>query len=271
MNKLIYPLFALLLIVQSCKNKPEDQEEVNLDKNKLDLDIKIVEDNGIILDLESPSLNTASVDDTLLLVVARTYSEGDLPPITADNWLGIYRQSEQNITVEFASLHIENVEDAFGEEGNLSAINVADIENKQAICYLKGISGINELSFTDYSYHLKDQQLLPGESITIGGITLVAEAGETTEYYPGFNDYHLYLKQWNDNNEMIQEILHIEYFDDAMITFYFIGDLDQDGKIDLLINESYKYSFGNPVLYLSSKARKGELVRRIGQIFLSSC
>ncbi len=49
-------------------------------------------------------------------------------------------------------------------------------------------------------------------------------------------------------------------FDEPKFSLLWAGDRDKDGKIDIEMEMSPKYSCSKKVLYLSSKAKKGQLV-----------
>jgi hypothetical protein len=51
--------------------------------------------------------------------------------------------------------------------------------------------------------------------------------------------------------------------DDIPLALLFAGDLDGDGKIDLIIDASPKYSMSIPTLFLSGAAGRGEIVRAV--------
>lgn len=55
----------------------------------------------------------------------------------------------------------------------------------------------------------------------------------------------------------------LELGDDASPTLLFAGDLDRDGKLDLILQTSDHYNVSRPTLYLSSQARRGELVHAV--------
>jgi hypothetical protein len=69
-----------------------------------------------------------------------------------------------------------------------------------------------------------------------------------------------------------QEIFRMpEFVDEAHIDILFAGDLDRDGKLDLITNMSWKYSLHPLQLFLSSAARAGELTREVANFERSSC
>ena len=59
--------------------------------------------------------------------------------------------------------------------------------------------------------------------------------------------------------------------DDASPRVLFAGDLDRDGRLDLLFETSDHYNVSRPVLFLSSKAGKAELVREVARFESVGC
>ena len=49
--------------------------------------------------------------------------------------------------------------------------------------------------------------------------------------------------------------------DDATPRLLFAGDLDRDGRLDLVLDTTWHYNVSRPTLFLSTLAREGELVR----------
>lgn len=62
-----------------------------------------------------------------------------------------------------------------------------------------------------------------------------------------------------------------EFVDDPHFTVIWAGDLDRDGKLDLVVNLSRKYSVHPFRLLLSSKAVNGRLVRDVASVTLTAC
>jgi hypothetical protein len=56
-----------------------------------------------------------------------------------------------------------------------------------------------------------------------------------------------------------------------MIRILFAGDIDGDGKFDLLIDTSRHYNASNPTLYLSKPAEKGKIIKPIGVFTSVGC
>ena len=89
--------------------------------------------------------------------------------------------------------------------------------------------------------------------------------------YSRVRDYKLLITGTKNGTSIGQTFLELEYFDDAMIQFIWAGDIDKDGFPDLYMNISYKYSFSNPALFLSSKAGDNEMLKLVAEIMLFGC
>ena len=59
--------------------------------------------------------------------------------------------------------------------------------------------------------------------------------------------------------------------DDASPTLLFAGDLDRDGKLDLIFNTTDHYNVSRPTLFLSSQSKPGELLHEVAQYESVGC
>jgi hypothetical protein len=53
--------------------------------------------------------------------------------------------------------------------------------------------------------------------------------------------------------------------DDASPALLFAGDIDRDGRLDLILDATDHYNLSRPTLYLSTQAADGELVHRVAE------
>lgn len=73
--------------------------------------------------------------------------------------------------------------------------------------------------------------------------------------------YKLYIKGYKDGKEINQLLASTSTFDDAMFRVLLIGDIDNDGFPDLILNTARHYNMYRPTVYLSSFAEKDQLVK----------
>ena len=59
--------------------------------------------------------------------------------------------------------------------------------------------------------------------------------------------------------------------DDAAPALLFAGDLDRDGRLDLILDTTDHYNLGRPTLYLSAPAHGAELVRPVASLSSVGC
>lgn len=58
---------------------------------------------------------------------------------------------------------------------------------------------------------------------------------------------------------------------DAIPSVLFAGDLDRDGRVDLLIDTTDHYNLSRPTLFLSGAAKKGQHVAQVAQQSITGC
>ena len=156
-------------------------------------------------------------------------------------------------------------------EGEMSLTKIKSKTNQEIpFMLLYGLPNLDSVSVPFYP-NFKNQ-LMPGESMQIGDFTFKASGKlEKTEYGETVENYKLIIEGSKNNQPIKQTIADIPFFDDKMVTFYWAGDIDQDGLPDFLVDLSHKYSYSMPSLFLSSKAGNGELVKLVAQLSEFGC
>ncbi|MBX7171331.1 MAG: hypothetical protein K1X72_10260 [Pyrinomonadaceae bacterium] len=74
----------------------------------------------------------------------------------------------------------------------------------------------------------------------------------------------------NDKKEQILTYLKNDC-DDCGWSIYWVGDLDNDKKLDFYLDLSEHYNVVDKVLFLSSKAKKSKLVKAVGHLLTVGC
>jgi hypothetical protein len=85
------------------------------------------------------------------------------------------------------------------------------------------------------------------------------------------SNYKLYLKTVVDGKETTELLVAKKNFDDQMIKIIFAGDLDDDNKLDLIIDTASHYNVTSPTLYLSKPAEKGRAIKPVGVFATVGC
>jgi hypothetical protein len=83
--------------------------------------------------------------------------------------------------------------------------------------------------------------------------------------------YKLFLKADQNGVTTEQLIVAAGGFEDAEIQIHWGGDLDQDSKINLIVDVSNHYNQSRIAVFLSSKAKPGELVEYFGKCSQVGC
>ncbi|TPG40214.1 hypothetical protein [Flavobacterium pectinovorum] len=85
------------------------------------------------------------------------------------------------------------------------------------------------------------------------------------------SNYKLYLTAVIDGKQITELLVAKKDFDDQMIQIMFAGDLDDDNKLDLIINTASHYNVSSPTLYLSKPAKKGRIIKPVGVFTTVGC
>lgn len=60
--------------------------------------------------------------------------------------------------------------------------------------------------------------------------------------------------------------LQEDAFNDTFVELLFVGDIDRDGKLDFIFGANKNYEEERVILFLSSKAENGNLVKKVSEI-----
>ncbi|WP_158549408.1 hypothetical protein [Lysobacter silvisoli] len=193
-----------------------------------------------------------------------------------ETWLAL-RVADGRASLTQTRLRVEAVEDPIGDEpGERTGKRVAsalepdpDAEGAQVVAYLRGgglgagpVSAARMLQRGEAGHAPDDRFEFAGAAYRIRSecspdddgafarsctIRLVAPGTEQVlAHMPGLRE---------------QGVLRLG--DDASPTLIFAGDLDRDGKLDLIFDLTDHYNVSRPTLLLSSQAREGELLHAV--------
>lgn len=234
---------------------------------------------------------TGYVFGTYVTGTTGLYHEGDFfynsEPLPALNWYGVYRRDSfaDEIRQIIVRLETESSE-LYGENVKILKTNQKD-ESKFIICSLKPMK-------TGYAgplgaYEVRDMymsgELAPGATVsihpgadltqndtTIKPSYLLTATGcarmENNEYlYVRVSDYQLTLLNYDTQPPLVQDLtpwVKVESEDfNPTVSLTWYGDVDMDGKPDALINDCPFEMGCRDALFLSSKAKPGEFLRKV--------
>ncbi|MNJ84626.1 hypothetical protein D3C87_20840 [compost metagenome] len=103
--------------------------------------------------------------------------------------------------------------------------------------------------------------LLRAEGDVISSDKVLTDTGE--ELFQQVKNYKLYISA-----DKLPETLFLEEesFNDTFTELLFIGDLDSDGKPDIIVRSNRDYEEERALLFLSTEAGKGRVVGKAGEI-----
>ena len=242
-------------------------------KQDYDVVIKmmLVEEINIIEDGLAAKTPNSSISDSIFIILPTLYASEDLnSTIESRTWVGLFRNDKDNsVTCYKTKLKMKPIHSPMvDEEGEMSGIKIyCEGYDNDPMLLIAGIE-IPENMRID-AYKGVKNRLLPGESVKLGDNTI--KASGTVDEYGRVRDYKLLITGIKNGTSIEQIFLKQDHFDDAMIQIIWTGDIDKDGFPDLYLDISYKYSFSNPALFLSSKAGDNELLKLVADIKLFGC
>ena len=106
--------------------------------------------------------------------------------------------------------------------------------------------------------------IMPGDTFnfTYNGISYTFQADGEMDWRSNISNYTLSFSKTGCQTKQI--LVSHAFTEDGYAIILFIGDLDGDGKPDIILNGTHHYEFSNIMLFLSSTAEDGNLLRLEG-------
>ncbi|MEO1051980.1 MAG: hypothetical protein AAFX87_15215 [Bacteroidota bacterium] len=216
-----------------------------------------------------------------------------IPDITLSPWipndvetLGIYR-SESAEGQEYFQLRSATLEMEIMDDGEFDAYTLIQADSEvQPLFMVTGLEAPENELIDGISYDYK--MLFPGEAIQYGYGNeqyLIYTEGELNRnddeselgIYAGIKNYQFKIRG-KVNGEIVEETLFemdlnswngADY--EGGVQLLWTGDVDADGKMDLLLTSSDHYACFSYHLFLSSKAEEGKLVKEVAREHFCGC
>jgi len=266
-NKLII-LVLLAAVAGSCGQSPKRQaattnneavvSEQEEQSDEVELDTLVIP--------RCPENSDIKTDVQILLPAGYRGTEpADFEPMLSEKWYDFYQDSiTKKYFLEKATIEIGKFYDACLDDSTTEVHSKRD-----ALILVKGIIPQDKEIF---SIPIKKRRIWPNEkySFSFNGKTYLlrgdgntiksgmADYGEGTEKCDEVENYKLYLSEQGKPEQLI---IAIPTFNYTFVQILWIGDLDGDGKPDFVFDTSRDYEATSVLLFLSSKAGEGEIVK----------
>lgn len=260
-NLFVGVVFALILF--SCKDIKE---------KKVKKKIKVVENMAIKHTAQDNGVEVEDLKNDFDILLPRSYrtsGENLVSALTSD-WIDLYKENGEYYLGK-ALYKIENgYDDCVGD--SLKSI----IPKNKSIVFMN----YPELKLGKIkSLKIDKNKIWPEEKVTFSfnnvNYTLRAEGKVLSsderqneedgkeEVFKNVQNYILYI---TTDNTIEKVLLKEEGFNDTFVELLFAGDIDGDGKLDLIFNASRDYEEERMILFLSSKAGNGQAMKRVSEI-----
>ncbi len=187
-------------------------------------------------------------------------------------WFGLFK-GKTGFYISATKLITKRVNDPIVDENesDQSGWEVQTVNKDTSIILLENSNFLKECNVQQAI--LSKDEIFPGETLRFNylGIDYKIYATGTKkkvqnnpEWFDVWN-YKLYLTATIKGQQKTSLLVAKPNFDDEMIQLIFTGDIDGDGILDLIIDTSNHYNATSPTIYLSKPAKKGELVKPIGE------
>ena len=206
----------------------------------------------------SPLTKAQEID----LLFPKLYFDGEIEKnLIERDWIGLFRTTDgyfiKTCSIDISNQHHPMVDN----DGEKTGLQVSSTPGNPIIL----ISNLNDvLDQKIESIELTDKEIYPGDTLTFTFLNTsysFIATGVLDEFGAVKDTYKLLFT----STEKMQVIGKSDFFDDALFSIFWMGDLDGDQQLDLIMDLSHKYSYGLFTLFLSSKAEQGELLKIISQ------
>ena len=236
------------------------------------------------LTIQFALLSASAVDagSGIQIVLAGTWSGSDLKVESGSDWWGIFPEGD-GFTLQSAPVTVTPARDELVDsEGEMTGRLVAVPQEARPVLLVRGLDKLTPGPLNAVRHAGPWPFLFPGQSQDLSlapeaqgepvYITAYGAAEPFEESLLRIRDYRLRLSRGYGSEgvrQMLVQFAQIEGSDSPCLLW--AGDLDRDGKVDLLFNLQTSYVGLHLGLFLSSAAKDGELVGLVAECTASGC
>lgn len=213
------------------------------------------------------------VDSEIELLQVGAFHGNEVSAESGEVWLGLY-STPDGYTLIPAPITVKAVYDPFVDNTGEKTGKMVSVEGQTRPLFLiKGLEVPERGSIKTLS---AEQTILsPGKSLGLGfdnknesHLTVYGEGEVGPNGFTSLENYSLELSK----GQLSQELLAYSSTEGAIPTLLWAGDLDGDNRLDLVINATPHYAVSSaPMLFLSSMAKDGDLVRQVAIFIATGC
>ncbi len=261
-------LIFIVLGLTACNNSSIDNSE----KGKSTSEVLLNSSEEISVSKKEKSTSAEnSVSQAKVLMVGTFHGDEVMDESNQYKWFGLFK-NKTNYYLKRTNIKISLAYDPIIDtEVNDKTGKVVRTSEKDSCLIL-----IEQLPFLKENIiphiNLEEEYILPDETVLFRYLgveySLFATADDLKSKdeieSQDFKNYKLYLTATIDGVKSESLLVTHKNFDDRMVKILFIGDIDGDTLLDLIIDVSNHYNATCPSIFLSKPSNKGELIRLIG-------
>jgi hypothetical protein len=261
MKRIVFGI-VLVSVLCSCNGSKEKKaDKINKVTNKA-----VVKDS--VQEIETVADEKSKNDFNILL--PRSYRTYDVNPASSltDKWVDLYEDNGEYYLAK-ADFKIEKGFDECSGDSLQSIIP----KNKTIIFMDNPVLKAGKIK----SLKINKHKIWPKEKVTyiFNGVNYVlraegkvmsedkVESENDDEVFKNVSNYKLYLTTGNTAEKLL---LAEDSFHDTFVELLFAGDIDGDGKLDLVFSASRDYEEERVILFLSSKAKNDDAMKKVAEI-----
>ena len=275
MKKIISILSIFAFIIDGCgqatKKQIENERNSSINNEQSNDTVNIEQSDEVELDTllipQFPEKSDIKTDVQILLPAGYRGTEpSDFKSMLSKEWYDFYQDS---ITKKYFLKKAEIVIGKYYDD--CLQDSTTDIgSHRNSLILIKGINPqkeeipsipikkcriwvgeTNAFSFNEKTY------IFRGDGVTIKTDSTIFDGGKL-ERWDEVKNYKLFLSEQGKDEQII---VAIPSFNNSFVKILWIGDLDEDGKPDFILDTSRDYEEKTVLLFLSSKAKEGEIVK----------
>ncbi|MBZ0187676.1 MAG: hypothetical protein K8F91_15625 [Candidatus Obscuribacterales bacterium] len=190
------------------------------------------------------------------------YHSEEVDTKSGEIWFGLFPEQPGQFELKPAKVTISLVNDPIVDDPDQKTGKKVSIPSTdEPLSLVRGVAGLKAGGVT--TCVARTERLTSGQRVKLklgsSEATLIV-TGTKQKDQEMQSDYALILERDGVRQKLYSKK---EIGSDLSQILLWSGDLDRDGKVDLLIDTTEHYNMSRPTLFLSSKAKPGKLVEKV--------